>query len=59
MTAKVIAAVILSIIVFLQWVMGVDASIREDRRWLGVVLFTVWTIILYGLLYLAGVYDFK
>ena len=59
MSCKVIAAVILCIIVLVQFVIGVRTSVKEKLGCLGVSLFTLWTIGLLTLFWFAGVFDFN
>ena len=55
---KAIAAVILCIIVLVQYFVGIRSCIRERLGCLGVTLFTAWTLFLFLLFWLAGVFDF-
>ena len=59
MILKAIATSLLCFIVLGQWVVGVKASAKEGQKVLGFVMFTIWTLILFMLLYLAGVFDFS
>lgn len=55
---KAIAAVILCIIVLVQYYVGIRSSIKEKLGCLGVVMFTAWTLFLLSLFWHAGVFDF-
>lgn len=56
---KIVSAIILCIIVVLQYAVGLKACAKENYGCLGSVLFTLWTAILIVLFWFAGVFDFN
>jgi len=59
MIIKGIAVAILCIIIVGQWIVGVRANRGEALGGTMNVLMTIWTLMLFALLYFAGCFDFS